>query len=139
MQRMAATETPNIVLIRDYLSALERGEAGEPLRRFFNQDARQTELPNLLNRNGQESDVDQLLQRSLQGRKLLSAQKFEILAMVADGDSVAVEVHWTGTLAVPLGTLEAGAGMRAAFAMFFRCRDGRISSQRNYDCFYSWQ
>ncbi|MBC8164855.1 MAG: nuclear transport factor 2 family protein, partial [Bryobacteraceae bacterium] len=58
-------------------------------------------------------------------------------SIIADDDNVAVEAHWAGKLAVPLGTLSAGAEMKAAFAMFFRCREGRISSQRNYDCFYS--
>ena len=135
---MAAPESPNVVLIREYLAALEAGEAGDPLRRFFNYDATQIELPNLLNRNGQESNIDQLVHRSLLGQKLLSAQRYEILSIVADGDSVAVEAYWTGNLAVPLGTLSTGAEMRAAFAMFFRCREGRISSQRNYDCFYPW-
>ena len=136
---MAASGSPNVVLIREYLAALEAGEAGDSLRRFFHHDATQIELPNLLNRNGQNSSVDQLVQRSLLGRKLLSAQKYDILSIVADGGSVAVEAHWTGNLAVPFGTLSAGAEMRAAFAMFFRCREGRIVSQRNYDCFYPWQ
>ena len=108
-------------------------------QRFFNDDARQIELPNLLNRNGQESDVDQLVQRSLQGQKVLSAQRFQILSITANEDSVAVEANWTGQLAVPLGTLTAGAEMKAAFAMFFRCHQGRIAIQRNYDCFYPWQ
>jgi ketosteroid isomerase-like protein len=83
--------------------------------------------------------VDQLEQRSLQGKKLLNAQRYKIISIVADGDSVGVEAHWTGELAVPLGTLSAGAEMKAAFAMFFHFRDGRITSQRNYDCFYPWQ
>lgn len=135
---MADLENSNIVLIREYLAALESGETGDPLRRFFTSDATQIELPNLLNRNGQESNIDQLVQRSLLGQKLLSAQTYEIVSMMADGDSVAVEAHWTGTLAVPLGTLSAGAQMRAAFAMFFLCRGGRIINQRNYDCFYPW-
>lgn len=134
---MAAPEIQNIALIREYLSALEAGEAGDSLRGFFNDDAAQIELPNLLNRNGQESNLEQLVQRSVLGQKLLSAQRYEILSIIADDDNVAVEAHWAGKLAVPLGTLSAGAEMKAAFAMFFRCREGRISSQRNYDCFYS--
>ena len=135
---MGAQENPNVAVIRAYLAALGAGEAGDPLRRFFSPDATQIELPNLLNRNGQESNVGQMVERSLLGRKVLSAQTFEIASIVAEGDNVAVEARWTGTLAVPLGSLAAGAEMKAAFAMFFRCRDGQIAAQRNYDCFYPW-
>lgn len=137
-QSMAPAEVPNVVLIREYLSALQRGEAGDALRRFFSEDAVQVELPNLLNRNGQQSNVDELVRRSLLGRQLLGEQQYEILSVTAEGDSVAVESLWTGRLAVPLGTLVAGAEMKAAFAMFFQLRNGCIVSQRNYDCFYPW-
>ncbi len=72
------------------------------------------------------------------GQKLLSDQRYEIVSAVAEGESVAVEALWVGTLAAPVGTLREGAEMRAAFAMFFRFQDGRILTQRNYDCFYPW-
>ena len=41
-------------------------------------------------------------------------------------------------LAIPLGTLPAGGEMRARFAVFLQFRDGKIVSQRNYDCFEPW-
>ena len=72
------------------------------------------------------------------GRKLLSSQTYEIKHAVANGDSVAVEVLWTGTLAVSFGTLTAGAQMRCHSSMFFEFKDGKICSQRNYDCFEPW-
>ena len=37
--------------------------------------------------------------------------------------------------AVPVGSLPAGGHMRARFAVFIELRDGKIASQRNYDCF----
>ena len=52
--------------------------------------------------------------------------------------SVALEVKWLGTLAIPFGILKPGDQMRAHFAVFIECRDGRIASQRNYDCFDPW-
>jgi ketosteroid isomerase-like protein len=48
---------------------------------------------------------------------------------------VAVEVDWTGTLAVPLGTLQPGAKLHATIGQFFTFREGRIVSSRNYDCY----
>ena len=72
------------------------------------------------------------------GRKLLSSQSYEVSSCVAEGDSVSIEVLWTGTLALAFGTLSVGSQMRAHSAMFFQFKDGKIVSQRNYDCFEPW-
>jgi ketosteroid isomerase-like protein len=69
---------------------------------------------------------------------MMAAQRYEVLNAIGSGDRVAVEVRWTGTLAVPLGSLPAGGQMRARFAIFLELRDGRIVRQRNYDCFEPW-
>jgi len=128
----------NVQLVRDYLVAIQRGEVGDALARFFTADAMQIELPNRLNPAGQKSDLPTLLARSIQGQHVLSAQRFDIVSVIAQGDHVAVEAHWVGVLAIPFGTLQVGSEMRAHFAMFFECRDGRIYIQRNYDCFEPW-
>lgn len=135
---MQSGTPPALRIVREYLTALQAGAAGDELSRFFTPDAVQIELPNALNPNGQTSDLPTIIRRSLQGRQVLSSQTFEILSEVAAGDSVAVEAKWTGVLAIPLGTLPAGARMHAHFAMFFETRDGRIHRQRNYDCFEKW-
>ena len=51
------------------------------------------------------------------------------------GDEVAIELEWIGILAVPVMNLPAGSEMKAFVAMFLTFRDGRIVSQRNYDCY----
>lgn len=51
---------------------------------------------------------------------------------------MALEVLWTGTLAVPFGSIPAGGTMSAHFAVFLDFRDGKIVAQRNYDCFDPW-
>jgi ketosteroid isomerase-like protein len=135
---MQAAENSNIHLIRTYLNALQSGEAGDALRKYFTDDVRQLEMPNQLNIRGQESDLDQILERSKRGLKVLQSQRYEIVSETAQGDRVAVEARWTGVLAIPLGTMAAGAEMRASFAIFFQFRDGRIAVQRNYDCFDPW-
>lgn len=56
---------------------------------------------------------------------------------VADS-RLTVEVLWTGRLAMPLGALSAGGEPRAHSARFFEFRDGKIASQRSYDCFEAW-
>lgn len=135
---MNETPHPNVLLVRQYLTALQRGEVGDALARFFTSDAIQVELPNRLNPSGQKSDLPSILARSVQGQKVLKSQRFDIQTEVAQGQCVAVEAFWIGVLAMPVGTLKAGGEMRAHFAMFFECQDGRIRSQRNYDCFEPW-
>ena len=68
----------------------------------------------------------------------MATQRYEVLNAVACGDQVALEVRWTGTLAVPFGNIPAGGQMRARFAVFLEFRDGKILRQRNYDCFEPW-
>jgi len=77
-----------------------------------------------------------ILAAAERGQRALSAQRYEVLNEVASPDRVAVEVQWTGTIAVPIGTLPVGGQLRARFAMFLEIREGRIARQRNYDCFY---
>lgn len=135
---MSNTDQKNLLVVREYLTALQQGEVGEALARFFVEDAIQVEFPNKLNPNGQQSDLESIMSRSVQGQKVLSSQNYEILNELTQDDRVAVEAKWTGTLAIPLGTLEVGSKMRANFAMFFECRNGRILRQHNYDCFEPW-
>jgi ketosteroid isomerase-like protein len=124
---MTDEEERNVSTVRKYLAALQSGAAGDKLREFFTDDVRQIEIPNQLNSRGQESDLENILQRSLQGLRLLQHQEYEIVSLVAQKDRVAVEARWTGTLAVPFGKMEPGAEMRASFAIFFLFRGGKIA------------
>ena len=131
-------EADVLQLIREYLAALEAGATGAALSRFFTADVVQKELPNRLLPKGAERSLPDLLEAAERGRKAVSEQKFEILSAVVSGDRAAVEILWTGTIAVPLATLPAGSRMRAHLAAFFELRDGKIAAQRNYDCFEPW-
>lgn len=136
---MNSVESTNLVSVRAYLAALEAGTTGEALARFFTDDVQQIELPNKLNPRGGQSDLPTLLQRAAQGQQLLRSQCYDVRSEMAQGTRVAVEAVWSAELAVPLGTLTAGARMTAHFAMFFELSDGRIALQRNYDCFDPWE
>jgi ketosteroid isomerase-like protein len=125
----------NEVVARDYLRALEKGEAGDALRRFYTEDFEQIEYPNALNPKGQRSDLDRALERSEQGKHVLRSQTFHVRKVVSSGESVALEVEWSAVLAIPVATLQAGQEMRANFGVFLDFRAGRIARQRNYDCF----
>jgi ketosteroid isomerase-like protein len=65
----------------------------------------------------------------------MRAQRYEVHTALANGDEVALEVVWVGTLAIAVGSLAAGDEMRANFGVFLTLRDGLITRQRNFDCF----
>lgn len=135
---MTNIETANLETVHSYLAALEAGGIGDDLACFFTPDVVQIELPNRLNPQGSQSDLPTLLRRAEQGQKLLQQQHYEVSSALAQGSHVVVEAVWSAVLAVPLGSLAAGDSMKAYFAMFFEFKDGRIRSQRNYDCFEAW-
>ena len=128
----------NLETIRSYLAALASGVVGAPLAAYFTPDAVQVEYPNRLNPNGGQSDLATLLVRAEQGQRMLSKQSYRILTELVQGNQVAIEAEWTGVLAIGVGTLAPGAQMKAHFAMFFELKNGKIRSQRNYDCFQPW-
>ena len=55
-----------------------------------------------------------MLKRAEQGQRLLRQQRYEIRSEVAQESRVAVEAQWSAVLAVPFGSLPAGASMRIA-------------------------
>jgi ketosteroid isomerase-like protein len=124
-------------LTREYLDSIGRADELGGLR-FLADDVVQVEFPNRLVPNGATRDLAALRDAAERGRKIMTAQRFEIVNAIANGDQVAVEAVWTGTLAVPLGSLPVGGQMRARFAIFLTYRDGKIVRQHNYDCFDPW-
>jgi len=137
MQSMGEHEAANLSAVRSFFAALSSGAAPEVVASFYAPDVVQEEFPNQFLPQGARRDLKALREAGERGRKVMSAQTFEILSAIAKGDTVAVEADWSGTLAVPLGDrTPAGFVMRARFAQFFQFRDGKIVAQRNYDCFY---
>jgi ketosteroid isomerase-like protein len=128
----------NLDAARQYLAAIQRGATGDALAQFFAPDVVQEEFPNRVAPDGKRRNLAAMLEGAERGQKVLSAQRFEIRTAIATGDRVILEVLWVGTLAIPFGTIAAGGEMRAYSAMFLEFRDGKITAQRNYDCFEPW-
>jgi ketosteroid isomerase-like protein len=123
-------------LVETYLAALARGET-ERAFSLFAPDAVQEELPNRLYEHGQRRDLAALRSSAEKGKDLLLRQSYRVTNVIVngDGDDVAAEVEWSGDLKVGFGRVAAGSTLRARIAMFLRLRDGKIVSQRNYDCY----
>lgn len=128
-------EQVNLDAALRYLALLEAGEVGAPLAACFTPDTQQREYPNRLVPAGARRDLTALLQGAARGQQVLQRQRFDVQAAHAVGDTVVLEVLWTGTLALPIGMLPAGGDMRAHVAVVLEFLDGRIHRQRNYDCF----
>ena len=125
-------------LATQYLAALERGTTGADLAAFFSEDVIQEEFPNRLMPTGARRDLAAILDGAVRGQQLMAAQRYAVLSSLVDGNQVVLEVQWTGTLAISVGSIPAGGEMRARFAVFLTYRDGKIAHQRNYDCFEPW-
>lgn len=130
--------TANIAYLHRYLSASERGVTGAELAEFFTPDVVHEEFPNPIVPKGMRRDLPALLAAAERGQRVIALQQFEVLNTVSDGDRMAVEVLWSGTLAVAFGSLAAGSTMQAHIGIFMEFRDGKIASQRNYDCYEPW-
>jgi ketosteroid isomerase-like protein len=128
----------NLEIARNYLRTLGRGETGAALSRFFAPDVVLEEFPNRLTPSGKKRDLAGALEGAERGKEAMSRQIYKIKNEIADDERVALEVEWTGTLAVPFGSLPVGSQMKAFFAVFLEFREGKIIKHRNYDCFEAW-
>jgi hypothetical protein len=61
------------------------------------------ELPNRLNPRGTVTDRAKMLAAFEVGLKLIAEQRFDIERSVVQKGTIALEVAWTGKLAVPVG------------------------------------
>lgn len=132
------TTTDNLAIARRYLEALESGAEGGVLAEFFTKDVVQEDFPNRLSPIGAHRELADVLDASRKGKQTLRAQKYDIRNSIVDGDSVALEVFWSGYLAVPVDTLPADSEMRAHLSIWLEFRDGKICRQHNYECFDPW-
>jgi ketosteroid isomerase-like protein len=116
------------MILHDFLDACTNFDSAA-LERVLHPDVRISEMPNLMNRAGTESDRAAALAAFERGRGLLSSQSFEVHATVTDGDTIAARSTWRGTLAAT------GQELTAHIASFTEVRDGLIHRHATYDCY----
>ncbi|HEX8904468.1 MAG TPA: nuclear transport factor 2 family protein, partial [Longimicrobiaceae bacterium] len=128
----------NLAAARRFVEAVEKGASGDETAAFFTPDVVAVEFPNPVVPRGATRGLTEMREAAERGRRAMSAQRYDVRSAVASGDTVALEIEWTGTLAISFGSLAAGDEMRAHVAMFLQFRDGKICSVRNYDCYEPW-
>jgi ketosteroid isomerase-like protein len=127
--------TENLALARQYLKAIESGASAEEMAQFFAPEVIVEIFPSKFFPNGSRDNLTGIIAAAKRGKKAMTTQTYAVRNAIASGDQVALEIDWIGTLAVPFQTIPAGGQMRAHFAAFLQYKDGKIVSQRNYDCY----
>lgn len=130
-----SVERDNLERARRYLAAIEGSTVHGTPGTFLAPDISQIEYPNQFVPNGATRDLAAMAEAAERGRRVVKNQRYEVRTALANGEDVALEVLWVGTLAVAIGSLGIGDEMRANFGVFLTFRDGLIIRQRNYDCF----
>lgn len=125
----------NITRAGQYLQAVGAGEPFEKVFEFYAPDVVIQEFPNRIAPQGRVRHAADLRAAYEQGRKILQSQTYRVQRIFEAGDEVAVELEWRGILAVAVMGLAVGSEIKAFVAMFLTFRDGKIVSQRNYDCY----
>jgi ketosteroid isomerase-like protein len=117
-----------------YIRAIEAQEPGE-VDRCLHPDVVNTEHPNKLLPAGRRYDLAAMRAAGERGRAVMASQCFEIRQMIVEDNRAAVQIAWSGTLAVAVGPLPAGHVMRAQVCSIIELRDGKVWRQEQYDCF----
>ncbi len=128
-------QTSNLETAKRYMETVAALHSPDAVAAFYAPDIEFREFPNRIAPAGRVRRAASLREAFQQGQKLLASQRYDVKHAVECGDEVAMEVEWTGVLAVPVQNLPAGARMQAFIGMFLTFRDGKIVSQRNYDCY----
>jgi ketosteroid isomerase-like protein len=132
----ASEEARNREVVQGYYAAIAQGTAGLEWERWFAPDVVQEEFPNRVLPDGARRDLRGLREAAERGTALMRRQTFQLLTLVASGNTVVVEAEWRGQVSRDAGPFTAGMELRTRFAQVLELRDGRIVALRNYDCFY---
>jgi ketosteroid isomerase-like protein len=134
MSAMAAA-IDYVQLAREYIRATEDGATGEALARFLHPDVTHYDLPNRFNPAGKISDRKAMLAAAERTTRMMQRQKYDVLSVVTQDNTVVLEIDWVAKLAVAVGAIPAGGEMHARIATFLEFQDGLISLQRDYVCY----
>jgi ketosteroid isomerase-like protein len=132
---MESSNTNILSLAKQYLQAISQGQTGWDLAAYYAEKIQQIEYPNRLNAKGGTSDRQTLVERSEKGKQIVVSQSYSVQKEYVSGNTVILEVIWTGIFSVSIGQLAPGDEMKAYFALFMDFEDGKIIQLRNYDCF----
>ena len=119
------------MILDDFFAAAAEFD-DEALARVMHPEARFSEMPNAINRDGTERDRGGARRRSpAAGRCSRSRPTTSTSASIA-GDTIAARAS------PGAGTLQSGQELTAHIATFTQVRDGKIFRHATYDCYESF-
>lgn len=121
--------------LEDLYQAISEGATGDRLAAFWHPDAEQIEYPSAMRPAGHRRSLAEMIEGSRLGLDLIRDQRYDVHTVIEQGDSVAVQLTWTATVAKDVGNLAAGTRLVAHVAAFYVFRDGLILRQSSYDCY----
>jgi ketosteroid isomerase-like protein len=126
----------NIEVVERFLAAFDhRWPTEDELVALVDPDVRFVERPNLINPTGSDRDAAEMRASLEQGRELLAWQSYEVRDHVADGDTVATRLRWSGELAVDAGPWSTGTRLTAWCVAHYQLAAGRIVRIEQHDCY----
>ena len=121
-------------IVTAYIRAIEAHDT-EAATRYMHPDVELTEHPNRIWPAGRRVDQAGLRADGERGKALMASERYEIRGMIVEGDRAAVQIAWSGTLAVAAGPLPAGHVMQAHVCSIIELKAGKVWRQEQYDCF----
>lgn len=131
----APQEVANLAAARRYIQLIERFAGPQEFEGILHPNIQHEEFPNALMKNGSKRDYTAIVTGPQQGRRILQENHYEIVNAFASGNWVTLEIVWTGTLAMPLGSMPPGYKLKAYIATLLQFQDGLIITQHQYDCY----
>lgn len=131
------TEQTPLTCVLGFIRALEAGGGAGEVGTFLADDFTLVEAPHLLAPEGSTRGRDQVMAGADQSRHVVSGQRFDVRRTTCEGGRVVLEMDWSATLLMDLRYWDAGETIRARTSSVFEVRDGRITSQDSYDCYFT--
>ena len=123
-------------LARHYIEFFNRpGGTSVELSAFLAPEIVWQEMPNKFAPAGRTTRLDAMLKNFQTGQKFIAPQTYIIDNMLAQGDTVALQLSWKGTAAQALGPFAAGEEITCRIASFLTFREGRVVRQVDYPCY----
>jgi ketosteroid isomerase-like protein len=121
-------------IVTAYLRAIESHDL-DAVADFLHPEVELVEHPNKVTPNGKRYDRAAMREAGERGKALLSSERYEVRSMIVEGDRAAIQIEWSGTLAIAAGPWKVGDVMRAQICSIIELREGKVWRQEQYDCF----
>jgi hypothetical protein len=122
--------------VLEFIRVLEAGGGAAEIRPYLADSFVLVEAPHLLAREGSTRTLDDVLAGADQSSLVVANQRFVIRRTTCEGGRVAVEADWTATVLMDIRYWDRGETIRARTSSVFEVRDGLLTSQDSYDCYF---